>query len=171
MEVKQKFMNKIPDGFKKMQLTLLLKNDKVETMEMKVLYFLVRDYYIFYSKVPEHGSWIRFYFFCREKDESSITYQLGIYMGLVFNNDMTQFENPIHRVPDGFPGCIEIKNTVTNIDNYACSRVKQVFPSDQELENIASIDNMPDLYNEVGFAPNHFVDGMKYYRDFIQKKP
>lgn len=101
----------IPEGFKKIGLELTLNNDQVVKMETKVLYFLIRDFYIFYSKVPKFDGkkWTEFHFYCRPQDEISITYRLGCYAQTIFNfYKQKRFENPIHSVPDDFPNCIQI---------------------------------------------------------------
>ncbi len=106
-------MNKhIPNGFKKMDLILTFKNEEVDAIENKILYFLVRDFYIFYSKIPKFDGreWTEFHFYCRPKDEVSIAYRIGTYAShiLKFYNRKDYFDNGSHRVPDNFPECIYI---------------------------------------------------------------
>ena len=105
-------MDRIPDGFKKMKLVLTFRTEHVEKIENMVLFFLIRDWYIFYSKKDKFGDgeYIEFHFYCRPEDEVSITYALGCYLQAVLGlYSEKSFENPIHRVPDGFPRCIHIE--------------------------------------------------------------
>lgn len=102
----------IPKGFTKMGTVLTFENKLVKKIENKILYFLVRDYHILYSKVPKFDGkqWTEFHFYCRPKDESSLTYRLGCYAQAILGfYDKKHFENPIHVVPAGFPQSIHIK--------------------------------------------------------------
>lgn len=104
-------MKNIPDGFKKMDLILTFENKLVETIEMKIIHHLVRDYYIFYSKIPKFDgkTWTEFHFYCRPKDETSIAYRIGCYaQALVEFYTKKSFENAIHTVPEKFPECVHI---------------------------------------------------------------
>jgi hypothetical protein len=105
-------MKEIPSGFKKMDLILTFKNEQVEMIEMKIIHHLVRDFYIFYSKIPKFDgkTWTEFHFYCRPKEETSIAYRTGCYMqSLMGFHPKESFENAIHKVPNNFPECVHIE--------------------------------------------------------------
>lgn len=103
-------MTTVPKNFKKMQLELHLRNEHVNDLKMKVLFVLVRDYYIFFSEEPLYVNMTKFNFYCRPNDEGLITYKLGCYAQCIFNfyTDKTFFK-PSHVVPDGFPDSIQVQ--------------------------------------------------------------
>lgn len=99
-------------GLIKMRLEIRLYNEHIEAMETKVLHSLVRDYHVFYSKKEAHVKDCKlFEFYCYPQYEVSVAYQLGCLSqaALVFFDD-EYFARQIHRVPDGFPGCIQVEN-------------------------------------------------------------
>ncbi len=105
-------MEKLPQGYKKMDLVLTFKTKLTKVVEMEILYFLIRDYYLFYSKVDkfDDGEFMEFHFYCRPSDEVFIAYRFGCYaQALLDFYPKEYFKNPIHTVPKPFPGCIEIE--------------------------------------------------------------
>lgn len=101
----------VPSGFVEMGLVLTFTHDEIDVWEKKILYFLVRDYYIFYSKIPKFDgkTFTELRFYCRPQDEVSIAYRTGILYQMTRKCDKKYFDNAIHSVPDNFPKCIEIE--------------------------------------------------------------
>ena len=115
-------MKEIPKGFSKMDLILTFKNEEVEKIEMKIIHHLVRDYHIFYSKIPKFDgkTWTEFHFYCRPKEAASIAYRLGCYAQVIMDfHTKKDFENPIHTVPSNFPECVRIEASY-NKENQLC---------------------------------------------------
>ena len=79
-------MKEIPSGFKKMDLILTFDNNQVKTVENTIIFFIVRDYYFFYTKLPKFDGkkWTEFHFYCRPADEVSIAYRFGCYAQACF---------------------------------------------------------------------------------------
>lgn len=103
-------LTEIPEGFIKMELVLTFEQKHIKVWEEKILYFLVRDFYIFYSKTNKFAPKYKFVelnFYCRPQDESSITYRIGCYSEAALRHYKPDyFANPIHQVPNNFPDCI-----------------------------------------------------------------
>lgn len=126
-------MKTVPTNFKKMDLILTYdlqqraERIKVLAIVNVILYYLVRDYHIFYSQVDKfgNGNYTEFHFYCRPQDETSIAYRLGCYNQCLFQfYDKSYFKNPIHTVPGRFPDsiCIPAKydenhNLIVGIDD------------------------------------------------------
>jgi len=107
-------MKEIPEGFVKMQQELTFKTEQIKIWEDNILYFLVRDFYIFYTKNKKFGKdeFVELHFYCRPKDESNITYRMGCYAQAAFNffkKDHFTGKHRIHSVPANFPECIHVE--------------------------------------------------------------
>lgn len=107
-------MKEIPKGFKKMDLELTFTSDKIEHFEQTVLYFLVRDYYIFYTKNKKFGKdeFVELHFYCMPQYEGSISYRMGVYAQAAFQFHKKSYfygKHRIHTVPDDFPACLHIE--------------------------------------------------------------
>ena len=73
---------KLPDGYIKMDLTLMYNDRASDILEKEVLKMIIRDYYVFYSKKPlayltESGKggrkvrYFQFSLYCREDDREA----------------------------------------------------------------------------------------------------
>jgi len=116
-------MKEIPDGFKKMDLVLTFKKELITIWENKILHMLVRDFYIFYTKVQKFDgkTFTELHFYCRPQDEVSIAYRIGCYAQTLFKfHKQHDFDYPGHSVPKGFPDAIHIdirESQLSNIKN------------------------------------------------------
>lgn len=106
--------NKIPTGFKKMELELTFTKKQIPLWENVILKTIIRDYYIYYSKkqkFPEsekdNDLFWQLNFYCRPKDEIIITYHLGAYAQATFTwySKKGLIKNS-HVLPRNFPECI-----------------------------------------------------------------
>lgn len=93
-----------------MQLQLTFSKKELDVLEKRVLRMLIRDYYLYYSKLekfkPGSGYW-ELSFYCRPDQEGSITYALGCYsQALIGWHKKSELENSNHIVPRGFPNCL-----------------------------------------------------------------
>ena len=103
----------VPDRFKKMELTLTFTPDKIKVWEDHILRLLVRDFYIFYSKIDKFGKgeFIELVLWCRPMDEISITYRLGCYAQAMFEfYGKKHIVEADHTLPDNYPKCIYIEH-------------------------------------------------------------
>lgn len=107
-------MKEIPDGFVKMNLVLNFPNKNVKKFEDIVLFFLVRDYYLFYTKKESNG-YTELHFWCQPDKEGSLTYLMGCYCQKAFNYFKGKdyfVRHGGHRVVKPFPESYHIDNSV-----------------------------------------------------------
>ena len=76
--------NKIPTGFKKMDIEITYEPKQFEVFKNAILRLLLRDYHVFYS-AKKYSSFYKVFFYCQPSVEASLTYRLGVYNQTMFN--------------------------------------------------------------------------------------
>lgn len=111
----------IPNGFKEMGLVLTFNKKQVEIWEQQILRLIIRDYYLFYTKInkfKDDSDFIELRFFCRPKNESSITYHLGCYAQAMFGfYTKKQIIECDHTIPRNYPKEIYLNLNPTELND------------------------------------------------------
>lgn len=78
-------MKHLPEGFKKMGLSLLLNASALKVFEQHTLRMILRDYYVFYTKEKKVAGLVGVHLYSRPNDEACIAYHIGIYNQTMLN--------------------------------------------------------------------------------------
>lgn len=145
---------KVPDGFIKMELVLTFSPQQISVWEDHILRMLVRDFYIFYSVIDKFGKgeFFEIHFFSRPKDESSITYRIGVLAQTMFNfhRPLQDVINADHRLPDNYPKCIflepkKVSSGIMEGPIYKCNACEteliETIPGKHQCENMNCNEN------------------------------
>ena len=75
--------NKIPTGFKKMDIEITMNPNEFDIFKKHILRLLLRDYHVFYS-IKTYSSFCKVLFYCQPNVEASLTYRIGCYNQTMF---------------------------------------------------------------------------------------
>lgn len=130
-------MKKIPKGFKLSNHILVLTKTQVPVFEKKVLRFMVREFYVFYTKRPNfpedpESEFLRLNFYCQPKHELSVIYAMGSLFNEAFHHPESCYftMHGGHTVAKPFPQAYHIDIDLPD------------FP-DEFIETCDNSDNIP----------------------------